>query len=126
MFDVLGSCRLQWVELAIDRDLYCPALEAITGIKRSWQDLELVGERIWNLTRMFWDREIEDFGRIWDMPAPRFFSDPPTSGVTAGKITSMADINRLLDMYYEKRGWSKDGIPTSETLERLGLAEIVS
>ena len=26
MFDVMGSCRLQWVELGIDRDLYCPVL----------------------------------------------------------------------------------------------------
>ena len=33
MFDVLGACRLQWVELDIERDLYVPALEAITGNK---------------------------------------------------------------------------------------------
>ena len=52
MFDVLGACRLQWVELDIERDLYVPALEAITGIKRTWKDMEEVGERIWNLTRM--------------------------------------------------------------------------
>ncbi len=63
MFDVLGGCRLQWVELNIDRDLYVPALEAITGIHRSWADLEKVGERIWNLTRLYWARENEDFGR---------------------------------------------------------------
>jgi aldehyde:ferredoxin oxidoreductase len=67
MFDVLGSCRLQWVELGIDRDLYVPLLEAITGIKRTWDDLEAVGNRIWNLTRMYWVREIDDFGRLWDL-----------------------------------------------------------
>ncbi len=126
MFDVLGSCRLQWVELSIDRDLYCPALEAITGVKRSWKDLELVGERIWNLTRMFWIRENEGFGRQWDMPAHRFYSDPPKTGVTAGKITSIEDVNKLLDMYYEQRGWTNEGIPTEKSLKRLGLAEIVS
>lgn len=126
MFDVLGSCRLQWVELSIDRDLYCPALEAITGIKRTWQDLELVGARIWNLTRMFWIRENEGFGRNWDLPAPRFYSDPPTTGVTAGKITSIEDVNKLLDMYYERRGWSKEGIPTETTLKEMGLAELVA
>ena len=62
MFDVLGACRLQWVELGIDRDLYVPALEAITGITRTWEDLEKVGERIWNLTRLYWAREKR---RLW-------------------------------------------------------------
>jgi aldehyde:ferredoxin oxidoreductase len=121
MFDVLGSCRLQWVELAIDRDLYCPALEAITGIPRNWQELEKVGARIWNLTRMFWIRENEGFGREWDLQAQRFYSEPPTTGVTAGQITSYEDVQRLLDMYYEQRGWDTNGIPTPQTLESLGL-----
>ncbi len=121
MFDVLGACRLQWVELAIDRDLYCPALEAITGIPRNWQELEKVGARIWNLTRLFWARENEGFGREWDLPAQRFYTEPPTTGVTAGQITSFEDVQRLLDMYYEQRGWDDNGIPTPQTLESLGL-----
>jgi aldehyde:ferredoxin oxidoreductase len=121
MFDVLGACRLQWVELSIDRDLYMPALEAITGIHRTWQDLERVGERIWNLTRLYWIRENEGFGRVWDMPAPRFYDEPPTTGTTAGQITKLADVDRLLDMYYDQRGWDHDGIPTHKTLEKLDL-----
>lgn len=121
MFDVLGSCRLQWVELSIDRDLYLPALEAITGIPRSWADLEKVGDRIWNLTRLFWIRENDGFGREWDLPSPRFYSEPPTSGATAGQITKYEDVQSLLDMYYEQRGWDSNGIPTPQTLETLGL-----
>ena len=126
MFDVIGGCRLQWVELGIDRDLYVPALEAITGIHRSWQDLEKVGERIWNMTRLFWARENEGFGRSWDMPAPRFYEEAPTSGATKGQITKLEDVNRLLDMYYEQRGWSADGLPTPETLEKLSLKEFAA
>jgi aldehyde:ferredoxin oxidoreductase len=124
MFDVLGACRLQWVELGIDRDLYAPALEAITGIKRTWQDLEAVGERIWNLTRLYWARENEGFGRSWDMPPARFYEEPPATGVTAGQITRFEDIEALLDMYYQQRGWTSEGMPAPETLQRLGLAEI--
>ena len=124
MFDVLGACRLQWVELGIDRDLYCPALEAVTGVPRTWKDLEHVGARIWNLNRLFWAREIEGFGREWDLPAPRFYTDAPTTGATAGQITKFEDVQRLLDMYYEQRGWTTDGLPTPETLEALGLAEL--
>ncbi len=126
MFDVLGGCRLQWVELGIDRDLYVPALEAMTGIHRSWDDLDKVGERIWNLTRLFWVRENEGFGREWDLPAPRFYEDAPTSGATKGQITKLEDVHRLLDMYYEQRGWSTDGLPTAETIEKLGLKALVA
>jgi aldehyde:ferredoxin oxidoreductase len=126
MFDVLGGCRLQWVELGIDRDLYVPALEAITGIHRSWEDLDKVGERIWNLTRLFWVRENEGFGRAWDMPSPRFYEEAPTSGATKGQITKIEDVNRLLDMYYEQRGWTSDGLPKPETIESLGLKAVVA
>jgi aldehyde:ferredoxin oxidoreductase len=28
---------------------------------------------------------------------------------------------KLLDMYYEFKGWNNDGIPTKETLDKLGL-----
>jgi aldehyde:ferredoxin oxidoreductase len=126
MFDVLGSCRLQWVELSIDRNLYLPALEAITGVKHSWEDLELVGERIWNLTRMYWARENEGFGRSWDLPAPRFYEEPPKTGTTAGQITKFEDVQKLLDIYYEQRGWNADGQPTNERLEKLGLAGLIS
>lgn len=126
MFDVLGGCRLQWVELGIDRDLYVPALEGITGIHRSWQDLEKVGERIWNLTRLYWARENDGFDREWDMPSPRFYEEAPTTGATKGQITSFEDVNKMLDMYYEQRGWSDNGLPKSEKLESLGLAAVAA
>jgi aldehyde:ferredoxin oxidoreductase len=31
---------------------------------------------------------------------------------------------RLLDEYYEFKGWNKEGIPTIETLDRLGLSDV--
>jgi aldehyde:ferredoxin oxidoreductase len=126
MFDVMGSCRLQWVELGIDRDLYVPLLEAITGVRRTWEDLEAVGNRIWNLTRMFWVREIGDFGREWDLPSPRFYTDPPKTGKTVGQITRFEDVQQLLNMYYEQRGWDQNGIPTSQTIDSLHLSALVA
>jgi aldehyde:ferredoxin oxidoreductase len=126
MFDVMGSCRLQWVELSIDRNLYEPALEAITGIKRSWEDLEAVGNRIWNLTRMYWVRENEGFDRAWDLPAPRFYEDAPKTGATKGQITKIEDVHRLLDMYYEQRGWDLSGIPTPATLDKLNITSLAA
>jgi aldehyde:ferredoxin oxidoreductase len=126
MFDVMGGCRLQWVELGIDRNLYEPLLEAITGVKRSWADLEAVGDRIWNLTRLYWAREIDGFDRKWDLPAPRFYTEPPKTGATAGQITKFEDVQTLLDMYYEQRGWDANGLPTPQKLDSLNLAALVA
>jgi aldehyde:ferredoxin oxidoreductase len=125
LFDCLGACRLQWVELSIDLGMYVPALKAITGIDRSWNDLLHISERVWNLTRCYWAREIEGFGRQWDYPAPRFYEEAPKTGATAGQITRFDDVQRLLDMYYEQRGWDSNGLPTQATLKRLGLEKIV-
>lgn len=33
------------------------------------------------------------------------------------------ELHRLIDVYYEERGWSKKGIPRIETLKQLGLWE---
>jgi aldehyde:ferredoxin oxidoreductase len=123
MFDVLGSCRLQWVELGIDRDLYVPLIESITGVHRTWADLEAAGERIWNLTRLYWLRENEDFNADWDLPSPRFYTEAPTSGATQGQITRYEDVLKLRAMYYEQRGWDDNGHIKPETLERLNLKE---
>jgi aldehyde:ferredoxin oxidoreductase len=125
LFDCLGACRLHWVELGINAELYAPALEAVTGVKRSWNDLLYISERVWNLTRMYWVREIAGFGREWDYPPPRFYKEPATYGSTKGKLTPWDSVQKLLDMYYEQRGWDSNGIPTREKLEEVGLLDIV-
>ncbi|MGC8873440.1 MAG: aldehyde ferredoxin oxidoreductase family protein [Chloroflexia bacterium] len=125
LFDSMGACRLQWVELGIDVTQYAPMMAAITGIERSWEDLLKVSERTWNLTRMYWVREVEGFGRTWDYPAPRFYKHPSTGGPTKGQLTPFEAVQQLLDMYYEQRGWDKNGIPTPQKLAELGLSELV-
>jgi aldehyde:ferredoxin oxidoreductase len=59
------------------------------------------------------------------MPSPRFYEEAPTSGATKGQITKLEDVNRLLDMYYEQRGWTSDGLPKPETIASLGLTAVV-
>jgi len=125
LFDAMGACRLQWVELSIDVTSYAPMMAAITGIERSWEDLLKISERIWNLTRMYWVREVDGFGREWDYPPPRFYKEPATGGPTKGQLTTFESVQKLLDMYYEQRSWSKDGIPTPQKLAELGLDRIV-
>ncbi|MGQ9566560.1 MAG: aldehyde ferredoxin oxidoreductase family protein [Anaerolineae bacterium] len=126
LFDALGACRLQWVELGLDYNLYAPALQALTGVERSTEDLLHISERIWNLTRLYWFREVEGFGRAWDAPPPKFYKFPAESGPTKGQLTTWEEAQRLLDMYYQQRGWDANGFPTQAKLEELGLTKFVS
>ena len=121
LLDALGGCRLQWVELGMPLDYYVPAMKTITGVDRSWDDLIHVAERVWNLTRSFWVREMDGFGREWDYPPPRWYTDPVPTGPSKGKLITKENVDKLLDMYYEQRGWDQNGIPTREKLDQLGL-----
>jgi len=80
--------------------------------------LATTGERIWTLTRLFNVRE--GFDREDDALPARIRTD--TADGTTGVDTEMFD--RLLDRYYAVRGWGPDGLPTSATVERLGLKDI--
>ncbi|HEX9180688.1 MAG TPA: aldehyde ferredoxin oxidoreductase C-terminal domain-containing protein [Burkholderiales bacterium] len=33
----------------------------------------------------------------------------------------MNELGKMLPEYYELRGWTKEGVPTPETVKRLGL-----
>ena len=84
----------------------------------SWDAARLfeTGERIWNLERMF--NLSAGFTAADDTLPDRLLKDPCPSGTAKGKVNELA---KMLPEYYSLRGWTKDGRPTSETLERLGL-----
>jgi aldehyde:ferredoxin oxidoreductase len=75
-----------------------------------------VGERIWNMERIFNNRA--GFTAADDKLPERLLKDAaktgPAKGLTAG-------LDKMLPEYYELRGWTSDGVPTNETLERLAV-----
>lgn len=75
------------------------------------------GERIWNLERQF--NIAAGLTSEDDSLPPRLLSEPAKSGMAKGKVS---DLGKMLPEYYELRGWTADGVPTKETLERLGLS----
>lgn len=77
-----------------------------------------VGERIWNLEKMFNLRA--GFTKADDTLPARLLEVPAPSGTAKGKVNQL-DI--MLPEYYEYRGWDEDGVPTTQTLQRLGLVE---
>ena len=125
LFDALGNCRLQMMELGFEEEHYAELFSLITGMTKSWQDLLKISERIWHLTRSFSVREITGFGRHLDFPPARLYEDPIADGPNQGHVLSREDIDNLLNWYYSARGWNENGIPTRETLLRNGLSEVV-
>ena len=125
MFDTLGVCRLQWIELAMPVERYAEMFAALTGIDYSWDDLMTVSERTWNLTRAFNMREIPGFGRADDMPPARVYEEAVPTGPSKGAIMSLEDIDRMLDDYYDLRGWTRDGRPGRDKLHQLALDDVV-
>jgi aldehyde:ferredoxin oxidoreductase len=126
MFDMLGLCRLAWVEFGIDLNNYVRAFNAVTGWKWRLDDLLLASERVFNLTRCYWFREVEGFGRDWDLPYERAMKEPVPNGATKGMLQSKENVNRMLDDYYRLRGWDKNGKPKKEKLKHLGLNFAIS
>jgi len=74
-----------------------------------------VGERTYNLTRLFNVRE--GFDRKDDALPDRFHEPRKDTGWTLTRD----DFNRMLDDYYAARGWDAAGRPTQATLGRLGI-----
>jgi len=89
------------------------------GFEITLDEFLKTGERIYNLTRMFNVRE--GFDRRSDTLPPRFFERRQDTGWKLER----RDFEKLLDEYYRLRGWDSRGIPTTETLDKLGLRELV-
>jgi len=87
----------------------------VFGYKMDMTNFFKIGERIYNLTRMFNVRE--GISRKDDNIPERLREAREDTG---WKI-DMNDFNKMLDEYYQLRGWNNEGIPKLSTLKELGL-----
>jgi len=124
LFDLLGICRLQYMELGFEPEHYERLFDKVTGRRMTWQELLAISEKVWQLTRGISAREIPGFGRAFDYPPERFMTEPVPDGPNAGHCVPREEVDILLDEYYTLRGWDKNGIPTAETLRRVGLDDV--
>jgi aldehyde:ferredoxin oxidoreductase len=79
-----------------------------------------VGEKTYNLERSFNIRE--GFTRKDDALPARMYTEPLQGGLRDGEVIRKPDT--IIDEYYAARGWDRDGVPTRETLARLGLEAV--
>jgi aldehyde:ferredoxin oxidoreductase len=108
---------------AIDAVTLTRLLAAGTGQPYTEADIYQIGERIWNLGRLFNVRE--GFRRKDDFPPPAIFDRPLPEGPAAGKNFTREDYDAALSEYYRLRGWDEDGVPTPEKLAELGLEDLM-
>ena len=125
LFDMLGVCRLQWVELGIDLKHYSRLLTSLTGLNYSLKKLLSLSERVWNLNRMFLLREKGKPGSQHDQPPERWLTEPIPTGNTRGCKADPKKFEKLLQNYYKLRGWDKEGNPAPKKLKELGILELV-
>ena len=125
LFESFTTCRLPWVELGLNLDYYPELLYHATGVRYSWNELWNIADRIYALIRAFWIRELKGWSRQMDLPPARWFKEPLSKGPLAGKKLDIEKFNKLLDYYYEIRGWDERGVPKKSTLEKLGLSFVI-
>lgn len=101
--------------------LYGKLLAAARGIAQFADNdyLQLVGERIYTLERLFNIRE--GFGREQDTLPQRMLTEPLHTREAPGEGQVVRNQDKFLDRYYQLRGWTKEGVPSPEKLEELGL-----
>ena len=114
VFDSSGLCL--FTSFAWTLQDVAPQLQAACEGDWSLDNLNLVGERIWNLEREFNLRAgltMKD-----DTLPPRLTKEPAKTGPAKGLVNGL---DKMLPEYYALRGWTVEGVPTAETRARLGL-----
>jgi len=91
-------------------------LEAATGAGYNMEGILLTGEMIWNLERLF-NQAAGLTGKDDNLPL-RMLKEPMPEGPYKGQVVRL---DEMIPEYYRLRGWDKDGNPTPEKLEGLGL-----
>jgi aldehyde:ferredoxin oxidoreductase len=98
--DTMVLCR--FAAFAVPTDYLARIVTAVTGTKITWEESLRIGERIWNLERLFNLRE----GVEADTLPERLTTFP---------------LHDMLNEYYEVRGWDRSGVPGEEKLKQLNL-----
>ena len=114
VIDSAGLCLFS--SFALGAPQYADLLNSATGTSYDAAAVLEVGERIYNLERLF-NKEAgmkpED-----DKLPKRLLAEPIVDGPSKGSVNHL-DVT--LPQYYEVRGW-ENAFPKPETLQRLGLS----
>ncbi|HEX8992643.1 MAG TPA: aldehyde ferredoxin oxidoreductase family protein [Anaerolineales bacterium] len=116
--DSLVLCK--FTNMGVAEEYFARVLSAVTGIQYATGDLVRVGERVWNLEKLYNLRE--GFTRKDDTLPPRLLTEAPVDGPSQGWVVQLEP---MLREYYRGRGWDESGVPTPRKLAELELSGLV-
>jgi aldehyde:ferredoxin oxidoreductase len=118
LFDSTGICAFPTQLGVVGLDTMAELLFYATGFEDFRTDAQLmkIGERIFNLERLFNWRE--GMTSEEDTLPKRFTTETHRAGASAGQTV---DIASMLNEYYKLRNWSSEGKPTQNLLDQLEL-----
>ena len=117
VIDSMGHCL--FTSFAMGAPEYTDLLNAATGTNWTVEQVLEIGDRIYNIERMF--NKAAGMKPEDDRLPKRLLQDPIVNGPSKGMVSQLPV---TLPQYYEARGWV-NAFPTDETLKKLGLDECV-
>jgi aldehyde:ferredoxin oxidoreductase len=127
---------------------YCDLFAGVTGVEISPEEIILQSERVYNFQRVFnlrmgfgrrehdaipyrsagpvTEEEYESRADRYDAQLKNQAGVDPNGMSTAEKVNVLrryreTQYEKLCGVVYKRRGWTNDGVPTFETLKRLGI-----
>lgn len=100
-------------------EAFVPITAAATGVDYTLDDFVKIGERTWNLERL-WNLKA-GLTKADDTLPKRLLNEGHKKGPSEGVTV---DLDKMLPIYYEERGWDENGVPKPEKLAELGLASL--
>jgi aldehyde:ferredoxin oxidoreductase len=116
------SSGTTWFLVGIGPTMWAEIVNKITGWNTTPEELFKVGERIFNLQRLF-NYRLKGWDAKNDVWSDKRVYEPATSGAFRGKQIPW---DETLQEYYSIRGWSKGGIPTQAKVRDLKLDNLAS
>lgn len=128
VYDTLPLCKFirRCFTGKADRSGAWPAIaqliNAATGWDFKYEDIDLIGERAVAIKKAFNIRE--GWTRKDDHLPWRWMHEPMKEGASAGHVVTEEELEYMKDLYYEAKGWTKDGLIPKEKLIALGMDDV--
>ena len=132
LFNMLGQCHRLYISRFYSMKILAELYSAVTGIELTPADIKLAGERTWNLWKLInyragFNRKDDEPPEIWFQPLKGVDKEYHLKDYFGATSLTREDVDRLLDDYYDERGWDKQtSLPTTKKLKELGLDSLAS
>jgi aldehyde:ferredoxin oxidoreductase len=128
LFSSLGLCNRAFLNRFYSIGLIENLFSTLTELNLEAQGLMSAAERGWNLLRALnlmagFTKKDDEPPDVWFMPLREEKMQWEIRDYFGEKITK-EDVDRLLQDYYDERGWDQKGMPTKEKLMELGLEDV--